>query len=40
LAENGRENVRKNFLITRQLRDYMLLFHALRHKGESTVYLE
>jgi trehalose synthase len=37
LADNGREHVRKNFLITRHLRDYLLLFHALNHKGESTV---
>lgn len=40
LAENGREHVRKNFLITRHLRDYLLLFHALSHKGESIVYFE
>ena len=40
LAENGREHVRKNFLITRHVRDYLLLFHALSHKGESIVYLK
>ncbi len=40
LAENGREHVRKNFLITRHLRDYLLLFHALGHRNESIVYLE
>lgn len=39
LGENGREHVRKNFLITRHLRDYLLLFHSLRHTKESTVYL-
>ncbi len=39
LGENGREHVRKNFLITRHLRDYLLLFHALSHKGEPIVYL-
>lgn len=39
LGKNGREHVRKNFLITRHLRDYLLLFHSLRHTHESTVYL-
>lgn len=39
LGENGREHVRKNFLITRHLRDYLLLFHSLSHKGETVVYL-
>jgi len=31
LGENGREHVRYNFLITRHLRDYLLLFLALEH---------
>jgi len=31
LAENGREHVRNNFLITRHIRDYMLLFLSLYH---------
>ena len=39
LGENGREHVRKNFLITRHLRDYLLLFHSLSHKREPVVYL-
>jgi trehalose synthase len=39
LGENGKEHVRKNFLITRHLRDYMLLFLALDHKGENVVFL-
>ncbi len=38
LGENGREHIRNNFLITRHLRDYMLLFLALYH-GEDVVYL-
>ncbi|MCL4550592.1 MAG: glycosyltransferase, partial [Bacteroidetes bacterium] len=29
LGENGRENIRRNFLITRHLRDYLLLFLSL-----------
>jgi len=31
LGENGREHVRYNFLVTRHLRDYLLLFLALDH---------
>jgi trehalose synthase len=38
LGENGREHIRNNFLITRHLRDYMLLFLSLYHK-EDIVYL-
>lgn len=39
LGKNGRENVRKNFLITRHLRDYLLLFLSLDHKGKDVVFL-
>ena len=38
LGVNGREHVRYNFLITRHLRDYLLLFLALEHPGD-VVYL-
>ncbi len=38
LGENGREHVRNNFLITRHLRDYMLLFLSLYHPGD-VIYL-
>lgn len=38
LGENGREHIRNNFLLTRHLRDYMLLFLSLHHK-EDIVYL-
>ncbi len=31
LGENGREYVRRNFLLTRHMREYMLLFIALYH---------
>jgi trehalose synthase len=34
LGENGREHVRQNFLITRHLRDYLLLFLAIDHPGD------
>jgi len=38
LGENGHEHIKNNFLITRHLRDYMLLFLSLYH-GEDIVYL-
>lgn len=38
LGENGREHVRSNFLLTRHLRDYMLLFLSLYH-SEDVVHL-
>ena len=38
IGENGREHVKNNFLITRHLRDYMLLFLSLYHR-ENIVYL-
>jgi len=40
LGENGREHVRQNFLLTRHLRDYLLLFLYLGHRGESLVRLD
>ncbi|OGU69195.1 MAG: glycosyl transferase family 1 [Ignavibacteria bacterium RBG_16_36_9] len=39
LGENGREHIRKNFLITRHLRDYMLLFLSLIYPEGDVVYL-
>lgn len=38
LGENGREHIKNNFLLTRHLREYMLLFLSLYH-GENVVYL-
>ncbi len=38
LGENGREHVRNNFLLTRHLRDYMLVFLSLYHPDD-VVYL-
>jgi trehalose synthase len=38
LGENGREHIRNNFLLTRHLREYMLLFLALFH-SENVVFL-
>ena len=37
LGENGKEHIRANFLITRHLKDYLLLFASLFHK-EDVVY--
>ena len=40
IGGKGREFVRENFLLTRQLREYLTLFHWLLHgKGESRIYL-
>jgi len=38
LGKNGREHVRQNFLITRHLKEYMLLFILLNHTSD-MVYL-
>lgn len=38
LGENGHAHIRQNFLLTRHLRDYMLLFLALYHR-EGVVHL-
>jgi len=38
LGENGREHIRNNFLLTRHLRDYMLVFLSLYYQ-EDIVYL-
>ena len=39
LGENGREHVRQNFLLTRHIRDYLLLFLSLYHPGEDRIQL-
>ena len=39
LGENGREHVRTNFLLTRHIRDYLLLFLFLEHRDERLVWL-
>jgi trehalose synthase len=38
LGENGKEHIRNNFLLTRHLKDYLLLFLSLYH-AEDVVYL-
>ncbi len=39
LGENGYQHVRHNFLITRHLRDYLLLLIALNHPNQSIINL-
>lgn len=39
LGANGREHIRNNYLITRHIRDYLLLFIALFHEGD-IIYLQ
>jgi trehalose synthase len=38
LGENGREHVRRNFLLTRHLKEYMLLFLSLYNKGDVVTF--
>jgi trehalose synthase len=37
LGENGREQIRQNFLITRHLRDYLMLFLAAQQPGVEKI---
>lgn len=39
LGENGREHVRENFLLTRHLRDYLLLFLTVQNEPKDIVYI-
>lgn len=39
LGQNGREHVRTNFLLTRHLREYLLLFLFLDHRDHRIVHL-
>lgn len=39
MGENAREHVRKNFLITRQIRDYLSVWYTLENKGKSILEL-
>ena len=39
LGLNGKEHIRQNFLLTRHLRDYLLLFLALEHPGKDIISL-
>ncbi len=39
LGENGREHIKNNFLITRHIKDYLMLFLSMANRGDVT-YLE
>ncbi len=39
IGESAREHVRKNFLITRQIRDYLSVWYSLENKGRSILEL-
>lgn len=39
MGEHGKEYVRTNFLITRQVRDYLAIWYAVEHKGKSVLEL-
>lgn len=39
LGDNGYHHIQQNFLITRHIKDYLLLFISLYHPGEEVVYL-
>ena len=39
LGQNGKEHVRQNFLLTRHMREYMLLFLSLDHPQEDVIHL-
>ncbi len=39
MGENAREYVRKNFLITRQIRDYLSVWYSMENKGRSVLEL-
>ncbi|HSB33702.1 MAG TPA: glycosyltransferase [Nitrospirota bacterium] len=39
IGEAGREHVRKNFLITRQIRDYLAAWYAMENRGKSVLEL-
>ncbi|MGE5238632.1 MAG: glycosyltransferase [Chloroflexota bacterium] len=39
MGEQAREYVRRNFLITRQLRDYLAVWYAMENRGEDVIML-
>jgi len=39
MGEYGHEHVREKFLLTRNMRNYLLLFHALQHLGEGVIQI-
>lgn len=39
MGEAGREHIRRNFLITRNLRNYLALWTLMEHKGAKVIYI-
>jgi trehalose synthase len=39
MGEKGKGHVRNNFLITRQVRDYLSAWYAIENKGKSIIEL-
>ncbi len=39
MGEAGREHIRRNFLITRNLRNYLAIWTSMEHKGEKAIYI-
>jgi trehalose synthase len=39
MGENGRMHVKQNFLLTRHIKDYLLVMLALEHPDEDVVYV-
>jgi len=39
MGEYGHEHVREKFLLTRNMRNYLLMFHALAHPGDNIIEL-
>ncbi len=39
MGQYGHEHVREKFLLTRNLRNYLLMFHALAHPGQNMIEL-
>ncbi len=39
MGEKGKEHVRNNFLITRQIRDYLSVWYAMENRGKSVLEL-
>ena len=39
MGENGHQHVKQNLLVTRHVKDYMLMMLALEHPGEDVVHL-
>ena len=40
MGENGHLHVKQNFLLTRHMKDYLLIMLALDHRGEHIVQLD